>query len=445
MANATNPVDIRISNEAQLFLRARVKGSTTERMRAAKERGDVLVQPRCGVGSHEAQLALLRRLSREAGPDISTITVDSYTRLGAFEKAADIAKRAPERLNGYPVVAHGAEKVREIVTSLDVPIQIRHGSPDPRVLFATALEGGVDGFEGGPLCYTLPYSKEFPLLRALHAWDEVDEMCGYLAAQDIEIDREFFGSLSGTLIHPVIALSLTFIEAIKAFGKGGRSGGIAISQSGCVYQDIAALRAIAILSEFFFPDKIIYPVFHHFMGVFPKDVSSALSVIAQGSITARLGGATKVVVKTEAEAIGIPDVQANVKAINFSRIFLSSTFDGFMPREERIEEEAYYIVQEVKSLVSNAFTHSNVNETIVALFARGILDVPFCPSHECQGLCIPRRGLDGAIRFADPGRMDLSAAFLEREKSLVGSQSEENWIMNLTRDIEYFARGTNVV
>jgi methylaspartate mutase epsilon subunit len=408
-------------------------------MRSARARGEVLVQPRCGVGSHEGQLALLRQLEADAAPDIGTITIDSYTRLGAFDKAAEVLRRSPSSLNGYPLVAHGPQKVRELKAAVRSPIQIRHGSPDPRRLFLTALDGGVDGFEGGPLSYTLPYSKSVSLSEALHAWDQVDELCGELAACGIDIDREYFGSLSGTLVHPVIALSVTFIEAMKSFRSGGRCAGVAVSQSGCVYQDIAALRAVTILARRLCPDHVVYPVFHHFMGVFPRDPRKARAVIAQGSITARLGGAVKVIVKTEVEAIGIPDGRANANAINLTRDFLSPRFDGFMPAAEKIEEEADFIVEEAGALVTRAFLEPDVNGTIVRLFANGHLDVPFCPSRYCRGACVPRRGKDGAIRIVDPGQIPFSAAFLQREKRLAEFRDDDNLISHLVQDIEYFA------
>ncbi|WP_336510053.1 hypothetical protein [Agrobacterium tumefaciens] len=432
-----------ISGEARRFLRSRQACSVVSTMEAAKASGSILLQPRCGVGSHVEQLALMRKLSIEASPEISTITVDSYTRLGAFDKASELVKRDPTTLNGYPIVAHGAEKLHEIVLAMKVPVQVRHGSPDPRRLFKTTLEGGVDSFEGGPLCYTLPYSKDFPIDRALQAWDQVDELCGELARDDIKIDREFFGSLSGTLIHPVIALTITFIEAMKALSQGADSVGVAVSQSGCPYQDIAALRAIGLVGNSLCPGQIIFPILHHYMGVFPRDPKAALALIAQGSITARLGGATKVVVKTEVESIGIPSAEANGKAINFSRVFLSPLFDGFMPHEDKIAEEADQICREVKSFVSRAFDKSNVNETIAQLFEMGILDVPFCPSRYCKGLCIPRRGIDGAIRIVDPGLMPFSRSFLEREKQLAKLEPDTDLVSAMIKDIDFFG-GDNV-
>ncbi|MGM4986060.1 methylaspartate mutase [Rhizobiales bacterium] len=428
-----------VSKQARDFLRSRQSRSVASTMEKARASGRILLQPRCGVGSHEQQLALLKKLSEDANPDVATITIDSYTRLGAFDKAHELARTNPAMLNGYPLVAHGAERLREMVLAIEAPIQIRHGSPDPRRLFSTSLEGGADGFEGGPLSYTLPYSKDFPLERSLRAWDIVDEVCGELAEDGINIDREFFGSLSGTLVHPVISLSVTFIEAMKAFSKGANKVGIAISQSGCPYQDIAGLRAIELLATSLCPGKTVFPILHHFMGVFPRDPTKALALIAQGSVTARLGKATKVVVKTQVEALGIPSADANARAINFSRIFFSSIFDGFLPDNGKIDEEAQQIYCEVKSLVSMTFEHGDSNGTIANLFAEGRLDVPFCPSRYCKGLCVPRRADDGAIRIVDPGLMSFSRPFLDREMRMAGLNADPMQISAMIRDIQYFS------
>ena len=47
------------------------------------------------------------------------------------------------------------------------------------------------------------------------------------------------------------------------------------------------------------------------MGGFPADEAKAFGVISTGAATAALAGATKVIVKTPHEAIGIPTKEAN--------------------------------------------------------------------------------------------------------------------------------------
>ena len=107
-------------------------------------------------------------MKRAAGSTAGTITLDSYTRIN---RHASAQRHLDEELtlNGYPIVAYGAEATRtmlEGIESFDFPIQVRHGSADPREIFAAMLEAGLYATEGGPISYCLPYSR-MPLAEAV--------------------------------------------------------------------------------------------------------------------------------------------------------------------------------------------------------------------------------------------------------------------------------------
>jgi len=85
------------------------------------------------------------------------------------------------------------------------------------------------------------------------------------------------------------------------------------------------------------------------------------------------------------------------------------------------------------------FEHGDSNGTIANLFAEGRLDVPFCPSRYCKGLCVPRRADDGAIRIVDPGLMSFSRPFLDREMRMAGLNADPMQISAMIRDIQYFS------
>ncbi|MGO4759927.1 methylaspartate mutase, partial [Streptomyces sp. 2MCAF27] len=178
-----------------------------------------MVQPRCGVGAHPRMLELLRGL-RRACPGVLSVTIDSYTRLGRFATARRRLATAPAELNGYPLVAHGWQRGRELTEAVDVPLEVRHGSPDARVLFAVAVASGISSFEGGGVTYNLPYSKDVPLEVSLRAWQRVDAACGGLAKEGVIVDRELFGTLTAVLMPPSICLAITLLEAVAAAREG---------------------------------------------------------------------------------------------------------------------------------------------------------------------------------------------------------------------------------
>ena len=239
-------------------------------LREARRRRRPIVQPRCGVGGHDDMMRLLRDL-RTAEPGMLTVTIDSYTRLKQFDRAAQVLRDAPGDLNGYPLVAHGWRRGRELIEAIDVPLEIRHGSPDPRDLFAVALAAGYTSFEGGGIGYNVPYCKDVPLRTSMEAWRQVDAVCGRLAHAGVIVDRELFGTLTAVLMPPSISLAATVLEACAAVQQGVRCLSIAYPQGGEVHQDVAALRSIRDLAERYLPAGVeVHPVLHGFMGVFPR-------------------------------------------------------------------------------------------------------------------------------------------------------------------------------
>ncbi len=195
-------------HEVRTYLQNLPKSSVCSRLQLAKSHGQLLVQPRCGVGKHAEMRKLLIGLESGAAPDVATITIDAHTRLKRFEVAARVARDEPQNLNGYPLVAHGWRCGRDLNESVQAPVQIRHGSPDPRLLFEVALAAGFTSFEGGGIGYNIPYCKNIPLEDSLRWWREVDQCCGDLARDGIIVDREFFGTLTAVLMPPSIQLGL---------------------------------------------------------------------------------------------------------------------------------------------------------------------------------------------------------------------------------------------
>lgn len=413
-------VDLPTRTESIRYLSGLGKPTVVDLLSKADRAGDVLVQPRCGVGGHGRMLELLHELEANAGPAILSVTIDSHTRLGHFEEAERILAQGPENLNGYPLVAHGWQRGRELNEQVLAPLQIRHGSPDPRVLFEVSLAAGVTAFEGGGIGYNVPYCRDVPIEQSLNAWCEVDEACGALAATGVVVDRELFGTLTGVLMPPAIALAMPFLEAIAAVRVGVRCISIAYPQSGHLVQDIAALAAVRTLAAQLLPaDVLVFTVLHQFMGPFPKDRADAEALIFFGGMVARKGGATKVVNKTRDEAIGIPDAGTNAAGIWSARAGASLLLDAIDVPQDRVEEEEAWVVSEVRQLLDPALQGQNLFRSIAEGFAAGRLDVPFSASRYARSEVLPMRDAEGAIRFFDVGQLPFDQGTVRRHQRLL--------------------------
>ncbi|GAB7045436.1 methylaspartate mutase [Catenuloplanes indicus] len=423
------------------YLRSGRAPSAVAALRAARDTGRPIVQPRCGVGDHGDMLRLLHRL-REAGPGMLTVTIDSYTRLRQFDRAARALREAPADLNGYPLVAHGWRRGRELIEAVDVPVEIRHGSPDPRELFAVSLAAGAGSFEGGGIGYNLPYCKDVPLRTSMECWREVDALCGRLAAAGVTVDRELFGTLTAVLMPPSISLAVTLLEARAAAAEGVRCLSIAYPQGGEIHQDVAALRCIRLLAGRYLPAGVeVHPVLHEFMGVFPRRRDTADALILYGGVTALLGGASKVINKTRQEGYGIPDADANADGIRTALLGTSDLLDVVRIDEDRVGEETHWLLREVTELVEPVLAEPDLPAAVAGAFAGGRLDVPFSASVHARSWVVPARDARGAIRYRRTGRLPFSTGTLHRNATELGPERPTaDLVESVTADINYFLR-----
>lgn len=421
------------------------KSNVHDLLLQAQQQGRVLVQPRCGVGAPEEMQRLLTYLEANAAPDILSLTIDAHTRLLRFDILDGIIAEAPEKLNGFPLVSHGWEVGRSLNASVKTPIEVRHGSPDGRLLFAASIASGFTSFEGGGISYNIPYSKKVPIRESLRYWQEIDAFAGMLGRDGIVIDREFFGTLTAVLVPPCIALAIGLLEAYLAAREGVKSLSVAYCQSGHVIQDIAALRAITTLGIRYMPENTdVFPVLHQFMGAFPEKAQAANSLIALGALTARLGGAAKMITKTSEEALGVPVAEANASGIRLSQLFNGRGFGEIQLDIDAIDEEQYWIETEVAELIDPILAAADPIEAIANAFDAGTLDVPFSASIYANSNVLPARDSCGAIRISRFGDLPFSSTTKARHTRLLDlSQQPGNGtgrFRKLLDDILYFAK-----
>jgi methylaspartate mutase epsilon subunit len=427
------------------YLRGLRKPTVADVLDRARAQGRVAIQPRCGVGNHAEMRALLLRLEAEAEPDVLTLTIDSHTRLKHFAQAARTLHENAGDLNGYPLVAHGWQRGRELNETVAAPLEIRHGSPDARLLFEVALASGITSFEGGGISYNLPYSKAVPIADSLRAWQQVDRRCGELAAGGVVVDRELFGTLTAVLVPPSISLAISVIEAVLAASEGVRCISIAYPQGGHLEQDVAALRAIPVLAARYLPTGVqVHAVLHEFMGVFPRLRANADDLILYGALVARLGGASKIVTKTHQEAYGIPEPQANVEGLRLADRANSPLLGFLSADEEQVAEEQSWILDEVADIVEPLLGRPDLIEAVVAAFADGRLDIPFSASRYARSDVIPRRDATGAIRYLSAGALPLCGRCRRhnerrlRTRSAPSAPQIGSLLGELTHDVNYF-------
>ena len=390
----------------------------SKKLIAAKAAHKTLVQPRAGVPVIEEHIKLMQYLEKEGEADLLPTTIDSYTRQNRYEEAEnginESLRLERAMLNGFPAVNHGVAGCRRVIESVHTPVQVRHGTPDARLLTEITYAGGFTSYEGGGISYNLPYCKNIPMERTIRDWQYVDRLTGLYEEMGVSINREPYGPLTGTLVPPCISHSAAIIEALLAAEQGVKNITVGYGQCGNLVQDIAAIRVLEeltdeYLAKYGYDDVVVTTVLHQWMGGFPADEAKAFGVIASGSLIAALSGATKVIVKSPHEAIGIPTMEANAQGLRCTKQVVNMLGDQSF-HDDRMAQEMEIIRQETRCIVDKCFELGNGDIAIGVCrgVEAGALDVPFAPCRANAGLMLPCRDNEGAVRILNTGNLPFT-------------------------------------
>ena len=387
----------------------------SQKLIAAKAERKTLVQPRAGVPVIAEHVKLLQYLQDQGEADLLPTTIDSYTRQNRYQEAENGIRESMRlgraMLNGFPAVNHGVTGCRHVVSSVDVPVQVRHGTPDARLLTEISYAGGFTSYEGGGISYNLPYCKNVPLEKTIVDWQYVDRLTGLYEENGVSINREPYGPLTGTLVPPCVSHAVAIIEALLAAEQGVKNITVGYGQCGNLVQDVAAIGTLQELTETYlkkygYGDVVVTTVLHQWMGGSPADEPKAFGVIALGSTIPALSKATKVIVKTPHEAIGIPTKEANAAGLRCTKQVVNMLADQSI-RNVELEIEKGIIRHETRLIVDKCF---ELGDGDIALgvcrgVKAGVVDVPFAPCRYNAGQMLPARDNEGAVRMINIGNL----------------------------------------
>jgi methylaspartate mutase epsilon subunit len=286
-------------------------------------RGELVVQPRMGF----ADPALMRRgllATRDARANtVGTITLDSYTRLGDHDAVRHALAADAASLNGYPLVdsdrATTAAMLDGVVTPW-FPVQVRHGSAEPGRIVRTMLDFGLYATEGGPVSYCLPYGRT-PLAVSVDNWRRACEALAAARAPGREPHLETFGGcMMGQLCPPALLLAISVLEGMFFRQHGLRCISFSYAQQTHAGQDEEAVAALHELIRRYVPDARTHVVIYTYMGVYPRTPGGARRLLAESARLAARSGASRLIVKTAAEAHQLPTIAENVAALEYAAL-----------------------------------------------------------------------------------------------------------------------------
>lgn len=190
---------------------------------------------------------------------------------------------------------------------------------------------------------------------------------------------------------------------------------VGYGQCGNLIQDVAAIRSLNILTRtyldrFGYTDVRVTTVFHQWMGGFPQDESKSFGVISWGAAAAALAKATKVIVKTPHEAMGVPTKEANASGLRATKQVISMLKDQGFLEIPAVITESEIVMKEMKCILDKVEELGKGDYALgaIAAFEAGVIDVPFAPSRFNAGKLLPARDNEGAIRLLEVGNLPFT-------------------------------------
>ncbi|MGW5053467.1 methylaspartate mutase [Actinokineospora sp. NPDC004072] len=361
-------------------------------------RGELVVQPRMGFADPALMRAGLLATRSARAATTGTITLDSYTRVGDHD-AVRQALAAGADLNGYPLVDHDRDATAAMLAGLGFPVQVRHGSADPRRIVLALLDHGLHATEGGPVSYCLPYSRT-PLAAAVAHWRQA---CELLATHPDAHMETFGGCMMGQLCPPSLLVALSVLEGMFFWEHGIRCLSFSYAQQTHPGQDEEALAALRALIARYVPHARAHVVVYTYMGVYPRTPGGALGLLAESARLAVRAGAGRLIVKTTAEAHRLPTVAENVAALEYAAAAARGAHRRAATEDTGILAEATALVDNVLSL------DDDLGAALVKAFATGQLDVPFCLHPDNAGRARGHLDAEGRLGWQRVGAMPIAA------------------------------------
>ncbi len=389
--------------------------------RKARVEGKILLQPRFGVATVEAQAEGMHVLEKEGGADLLTMSSDTYSRREEFAKADAAVKlsyaNGRSMLNGFPAAIHGLQGTRRVTEATDVPVGGRGATGAPQAYNAMMLAGGATEFNGSALAFVMNVEARMKVPAAIQNTQFIDRMIGKLTELGAQPAKESSTIVSGTIVPPAVAVVCGVVEVLLAAEQGVKYHCVAYPVNSSVIQDIAACRVMREFCERYareagFKDLEIAYAIHQWLGPFPEDKSRALARIAFDSVTAVYAQVDKILVKSSEEGQGTPTNQGNMEGLRATRQAVELARGQTFADSAELQEECEQIRKESSAILAAIFElgKGDVAQGVSRAIETGVYEFPYSVNAANRGKMLVCRDNKGAVRYLDTGNLPLDEA-----------------------------------
>jgi methylaspartate mutase epsilon subunit len=401
----------------------------------AREEGDTCLIAGMGHTDLMDQIELLQNIQNEGKAHFLGTTVDSFTRDHDFETAERGLKESLETgrsvLNGLPVCAHGLSGVRKLVESIEIPIQSRFASYDPRIIHEILFAGGHTGNSGSAMFSFWNYNKRISLETVLHNYQYIYKLQAYYQERGCPMCDCPYG-MSPVLTPPSSAIIAQLTQCLMMAEQGIKYLLVAMPLQGNLVQDVACAKtyfrlARHYLDRFGYTDVDLFHEVYYIFGRFPANPIDSFIITSMNLLAAKLIGAQVAYIRTLSEHGPIPqkeDYAASYRAANTTRNLLKEQNIELDCKKMLIESEMFE--REVRFIFDRMLDMAD-GDSVVAI-ARGIesglLDNPWGthPSVACKISGV--RDAEGAVRYYDTGNIPFPKDIKKFHKEKIAERSK---------------------
>jgi len=425
---ASKDVDL---EEAVDFHRSLPPGKVlSKKLDVARQKGEAYAITGMGKATLEQQLEIWQYVQEAGQAEILGTSVDSFSRVLDFT-AAEQGIRESEKtgksvLNGLPVVNHGVKGIRRITQSVNLPVQLRYGAVDPRLIDEVGLAGGHTATAPDGIYSFWNMNRKLPLEKSLRIHQYVMRLAGYYEERGAPILLSCQGMYDGGMVPPSLVSAAALTQILMYAEQGAKHITFHYHLRGNLVQDVAHSRVVQKLAREYLSrsghtDVTLYVNVALALLRYPEETGSAFAIICANSLGAKLCGAQMNDIRTPAEAVTIPtkeDIATSFRCAKMMTALLKGQkleIDPGTLKTEGAREE-----KEIRLILDRVLEMGEGDVAVGAVRSvkAGILDNPFSTNSAAACKVLGIKDSEGAIRYLDTGNLPFTKDILEfhREK-----------------------------
>ncbi len=395
------------------------------KLEEAKAKGESYPVTGMGKATLEEQLQLWQYVQETGQAEVLGTSVDSLSRVlnfSAAERGIQESQRTGKSiLNGLPVVNHGVKGIRQIIQSVSVPVQLRYGAVDPRLIDEVGLAGGHTATAPDGIYSFWNMNSKLPLESSLRIHQYVMRLAGFYEEKGVPILLSCQGMYDGGIVPPSLVAAAALTQILMYAEQGAKHITFHYHLRGNLVQDVAHTRMIRklagqYLNQFGHPDVTIFLNVALALLRYPEETGSAFAIICANSLSAKLCQAQMNDIRTPAEAITIPtkeDIAISFRCAKMMSVLLKGQKIDVDPKV--IESEMLREEKEVRLIVDRVLElgEGDVAQGVIRGVKAGVLDNPFStnPGVACKVMGV--KDSEGAVRYLDTGNLPFTRDILE--------------------------------